>query len=723
MPAGRGDDYRPFASTSVVWQHFLRSGNKQSAKCKHCGKVVSCAGGSTSGMARHAGDVHGFGAKRSSGAACTERLQPRSGPEPSGCAASVDLPVTKTTIPTKPHAPCASGSGLASGATTSATQTLMDGFVTKRETLEYRVSRMCASDGLSFNTIASSKDIRDGLVALGHKNPPTSHNTVKAIVRKYANRIREVHVKQLAEEIRGSPVTTKKIFTLTLDEWTDNSSKRYLNVVASSLKKQYNMGLVKLSGSVTSAKTQEYLQTRISAYGLSMDEHISACTTDGASVMVAFGRLLSEKNVHHQQCFAHGLHLAVLDTLCGSSVQIAHPPVSVHESVDDICPPTPETRIADPNDDSDPESEDEGTQDTGLQIVDTDSEAEEAARELDFPLKDLVASVRSIVKVFRRPKANETLQQYVRQEHGKQLNLILDIKTRWNSTLHMLKRFAKLYDCIQKALIDLKHPRSLCLTEVTLLKEIIDGLTPVESATRAICRSDANLITADAAIKFLLDNLDEKIKSSGSCSTFLSALRENLVRRLRHRRTERSTVLRFLHDASYDFTVEIALGMPRPTTLKTDVIKNVVFKVISQVGLELERQVDLDDDAEIVAQDRSEADVDDPEPVAAAEDPDAILQAAIQAALQEPKRRKLGDPRQSTQKNFKQELSLFRAGAQRGILLEGAYVSLLSIKPTSVDSERAFSAAAFLKTKFRCRLSEGPLDDLCVLRGFFKSEI
>ena len=52
--------------------------------------------------------------------------------------------------------------------------------------------------------------------------------------------------------------------------------------------------------------------------GLSLDD-ICGITTDGDNTMIKFGRLLIErakpKPFFHQLCHAHGLHLAVRDTL------------------------------------------------------------------------------------------------------------------------------------------------------------------------------------------------------------------------------------------------------------------------------------------------------------------------------------------------------------------------------------------------------------------------
>jgi hypothetical protein len=101
-------------------------------------------------------------------------------------------------------------------------------------------------------------------------------------------------------------------------------------------------------------------------------------------------------------------------------------------------------------------------------------------------------------------------QKYVKSEHGKELSLLLDCKTRWHSLLTMLERFALLKASIQKALIDLNHPVRLEDSDFDLINEIIDVLVPVKLTVDALGRRDANLCTADAALKFLFKQLNEK---------------------------------------------------------------------------------------------------------------------------------------------------------------------------------------------------------------------
>ena len=71
-------------------------------------------------------------------------------------------------------------------------------------------------------------------------------------------------------------------------------------------------------------------------------------------------------------------------------------------------------------------------------------------------------------------------------------------------------------------------------------------------------------------------------------------------------------------------------------------------------------------------------------------------------------------------KLVRQETSLFEGGGSRGRLLQMVYAYLMSVQPTSVEAERAFSAAGIVCSRLRTRLGDDTLDNLCLLRNFFR---
>ena len=69
---------------------------------------------------------------------------------------------------------------------------------------------------------------------------------------------------------------------------------------------------------------------------------------------------------------------------------------------------------------------------------------------------------------------------------------------------------------------------------------------------------------------------------------------------------------------------------------------------------------------------------------------------------------------------IKAEMALFSSSGTRGRCLQTVYSWLLTIPPTSVEAERAFSAAGIFCPKLRSRLSDNSIDTLCFLRAYYQ---
>lgn len=94
-------------------------------------------------------------------------------------------------------------------------------------------------------------------------------------------------------------------FTITCDEWTSGSNRRYLNINLHTTTDNkaifWNLGLARIYRSMPSEACIQILDDVLSKYGLSMDGDIVGLTTDGASVMTKMGRLIKPI---HQLCYA-----------------------------------------------------------------------------------------------------------------------------------------------------------------------------------------------------------------------------------------------------------------------------------------------------------------------------------------------------------------------------------------------------------------------------------
>nr|CAH7753517.1 unnamed protein product [Callosobruchus chinensis] len=177
----------------------------------------------------------------------------------------------------------------------------------------------------------------------------------------------------------------------------------------------------------------------------------------------------------------------------------------------------------------------------------------------DENINALVTEVRKIVKLFRRsPLKNNVLQNYVKDKHSKELNLILDCKTRWSSLAQMLQRLTVL----------------------------------------ALCRCDANLYTADASFKFMFEELS-KIDIP-----FSRDLQTALKHRINERRTLASSVLSYLcNPVDYMKTVEGPKDslFDQPDTIEIlKFMKNLIKRLTVITSIQtLQEKSDQDEDDEV----------------------------------------------------------------------------------------------------------------------------
>ncbi|KAJ6642702.1 hypothetical protein Bhyg_07656, partial [Pseudolycoriella hygida] len=163
--------------------------------------------------------------------------------------------------------------------------------------------------------------------------------------------------------------------------------------------------------------------------------------------------------------------------------------------------------------------------------------------------KGVITKVRKIVKKFRRsPKKNDVLQSYVTVEFNRESALLLDCKTRWNSLADMLERFNELRKPIKKALVDIGENLDIDERGLTVVSEIVNALKPIKAAVEALCRRDANLVTADTILIFTLSQLQQQ-NTNLALSLF-----ESLKNRILERRTKLSGVLKYLHTGSFSST-------------------------------------------------------------------------------------------------------------------------------------------------------------------------
>lgn len=73
-------------------------------------------------------------------------------------------------------------------------------------------------------------------------------------------------------------------------------------------------------------------------------------------------------------------------------------------------------------------------------------------------------------------------------------------------------------------------------------------------------------------------------------------------------------------------------------------------------------------------------------------------------------------------KVLKKEMTTFESDGVRGEYLSAIHDYLLTIKPTSVEAERAFSAAGYICSSIRSRLADDTINNICFLRSYFQNQ-
>lgn len=296
--------------------------------------------------------------------------------------------------------------------------------VVQESPLEKILSRMTALDGFPFTSFTTSEDLRDLLLFKGYSELPTSPVTIRNHGVAYSKKIKQVYKGEIQEaKDKGDK------FSLSFDERTSNSNKRYMNINVHSLDNFWNLGLLRIKVSMTAEVCVSLLQEKLAHFGLSLNSDIVAIVTDGPNVMLKVGETFNSWT--SQLCFAHGIHLAVCDVLYKKKIQNEIESVESENSADD------EYNDVQENIDS---------LESVLSINSDEIDSEMSDLTSDNNISEVIKKVRKVVIVIHFKKSstkNDTiLQKYVRAEKGKELSLILYVKTRWNSLLDMIRAFS-----------------------------------------------------------------------------------------------------------------------------------------------------------------------------------------------------------------------------------------------------------------------------------------
>ncbi len=198
-------------------------------------------------------------------------------------------------------------------------------------------------------------------------------------------------MQEIAEKVKKG-----ERFSISLDEYTSLRNRRYVNINLHALILFWNLGMVRIIGSLPAHKTVELVEKKLSDFSLNMKSNVIASVTDGASVMLKFERI---SHSEHQQCFAHGLHLAVCDVLYKKWKSGIEMPVI------EQCAPENSSANSDSDDDNIVEEEFNSAvqiSDNAENCTDVIELAEWIEDNQDINLSITITKVRKIVKIFHR---------------------------------------------------------------------------------------------------------------------------------------------------------------------------------------------------------------------------------------------------------------------------------------------------------------------------------
>lgn len=317
---------------------------------------------------------------------------------------------------------------------------------------------------------------------------------------------------------------------------------------------------------------------------------------------------------------------------------------------------------------------------------------EEPEEYLSPHFRENINKVRAIVNYFRNSDVRmEILHKNLRLEEKDPLELFIDMKVRWNTIYGMLERFLVCESAIRKSLEQLGRTDLAHGLNVELLKDLCNVLELIEITSKTLEKEGTNLLEADVAINWLLTQL-HAINSTISMMFF-----ETLKKRFEERRNKvLCSVIQYLHN---------------PATLKekNHLQYSTEREVIAHAEALMNR-LDSKNEVEVGAEEATE---------------EASSSNVVQLSYLDKLKAAMSDNLKKFKKSeditsFQSELKIFKRNGQRSERINKLYKWLLTIQATSCESERTFSTAGKVCTKFRSRLSDRTLHIIVFLKYYLK---
>ena len=379
----------------------------------------------------------------------------------------------------------------------------------------------------------------------------------------------------------------------------------------------------------------------------------------------------------HGICLSHAIHLAVCDTL-----------YEKHSHSEDV---QSEVDVAYDN-----ESDEDLEMNDPVDVVDQ-SDSEIVLKE---EVEKAVEKVRKIVQKIRKSAVKSDFLRAKCEESGEKFtSLILDCQTRWNSLADMLGRYIKLQDVVKCVLEEYDYPQQQQLTrrERDIVKQVSDGLHVIKIAASYLSNRNMNLLAADTVMTETIGALIDQN------TDFTTQLAESLQTRYDQRKLSKPLELLYYLSGCKSRVESSDLILQRYATTLLTRLFGPSIECSSTNQIEADRR-DRSEDHECEI-------VEDLTGISFAEKLSKKLSEAsyIQSA-----------PKQHTP--CSEEFKVFIKTEEKSENLKKLETALNTIQVSSVESERAFSAAGLFLTKLRCRMADATLDRRCFLKAYFQNK-
>lgn len=542
-----------------------------------------------------------------------------------------------------------------------------------------------ALDGISLRTIAENTHIKKYLTMHGFKPPTCTRDVIKHVYSKMENMMMTLKTDIADQTSKGYK------FSLALDEGSTIRNRKYLNIILyfpDGVVK--NLGVVRVEGSCPAERLVKLVREKLSTFSITLEKDIAFVVSDGAPIMVKFARLIG---CELQICYNHSIHLAVTDVFYKKKGNKSDENVEIDEFNLNAEAEEDEDEIGDSDEDEMNEDED---------IIFQENPSDVIAYSENSPISEILKKCRKIVKIFKRSSVkNAILQKFVTEEHGKELSLLLDCPTRWNSLVPMLKRILQVHTAIEKSLSVLKVD-GLSSDELEKCKDIITILEPLEILVLNLSKRSTSLLASEAAIQYTfehLQNLDSQLSTA-----MLSALQTRLGKNRRNNNILSMT--KYFHDPENYGKENLDFFMPIPKDqLEKKVCK--LLKKFEKAGAQEENE----------EEDLGEASGTSLQDVASCSFAESLKLKMVSFCKKKVAPKKAHN---SNLQSVRKELKYFELCGSLPQKLIGLKLALDSVSPTSIEPERTFSLCNFFITKRRSRFSDDAINALIFLKANLK---